>query len=225
LSDEIAFIYNKQIWKVSLKSQDITTLYTVDPKFKVIKQEWAPHRDNKYIAFIYEQGVNYGSLYLINPRQKDSLDLYDSDHTLLDLSWAPDATKVAFSVQPDSIYTASSNTSHPVRIIYGACSHLGPLLRYSPVESGNPMLLMLAKKDFSEDGYHLALVDQPAKNETDGGTLKYLTGPGATNAVWSPDGSKIAYSFKGSFWVMDNNGNNKKLISLDEIMNPDWSKK
>ncbi len=225
LSDEISFIYNNQIWKASLKSQAIVTLFTSDHNFKLEKQEWAPHRDNKYIAFLYNQGLNYGALYLVNPRQKDSLDLYDSDHTLMELSWAPDATKVAFSVKPDSVFTASPNTSHPVRIIYGASPDLGPLLRYSPVESASPMLLMLAKKDATDDGYSLALVDKASKSDDDGGSLKFLTGPGVTTAVWSPDGSKIAYTFNGNFWVMDNNGNNKKLISLDDVMNPDWSKK
>ena len=70
LSDEVAFIYNRQIWKASLKSQDIVTLYTPDPNFKVFKEEWAPHRDNKYIAFFYFQGINYASLYLVNPRKR-----------------------------------------------------------------------------------------------------------------------------------------------------------
>jgi len=225
LSDEIAFIYRNQIWKLNLKSQVLITLYTTDPNFSISKEEWAPHRDNKYIAFLYSQGVNYSSLYLVNPRQKDSLDLYDSDHAILDLSWSPDALKVAFSVKPDSIYTASSNTSHPTRIVYGVSPLLGPLLRYSPVESGNPMILLLAKKDASDDGYRVALVDQFAKTDMDSGSLKFLTGPGVTNAIWSPDGSKIGYILKGNYWTMDTSGNNKTLISPDGITNPDWSKK
>ncbi len=225
LSDEIAFIYHSQIWKINLKSQVLITLFTPDPNFTIIKQEWAPHRDNKYIAFLYSQGVNYSSLYLVNPRQKDSLDLFDSDHRILDLSWSPDALKVAYSVKPDSIYTASSNTSLPSRIIYGVSPNLGPLLRYSPVESGNPMILLLAKKDASDDGYRVALVDQIAKTDQDSGSLKFLTGPGATNAIWSPDGLKIGYTLNGNFWIMDANGNNKTLISPDGITNPDWSKK
>jgi Tol biopolymer transport system component len=225
LSDEIAFIYRSQIWKVNIKSKDIITLFTSDPNFAIVMQEWAPHRDNKYIAFIYSQGVNYGSVYLVNPRQKDSLDLCDSDHTLLDLSWSPDALKVAYSVKPDSIYTASSNTSIPARIIYGASPDLGPLLRYSPVESGSPMMLMLAKKDLNDAGYRVALLDQTAKSDQDSGALKFLSGPGVTNAIWSPDGSKIGYIIDGNFWVMDNSGNNKKLISPDGITHPDWSKK
>jgi hypothetical protein len=132
---------------------------------------------------------------------------------------------VAYSVKPDSIYTASSNTSLPSRIIYGVSPNLGPLLRYSPVESGNPMILLLAKKDASDDGYRVALVDQIAKTDQDSGSLKFLTGPGATNAIWSPDGLKIGYTLNGNFWIMDANGNNKTLISPDGITNPDWSKK
>ena len=225
LSDEMAFIYHNQIWKVNLKSQDLITLFTSDPDLIIVRQEWAPHRDNKYIAFLYSQGLNYSSLYFVNPRQKDFLDLVDSDHALLDLSWSPDALKVAYSVKPDSIYTASSNTSRPVRLIYGASPDLGPLLRYSSVESGSPMLLMLAKKSMDDDGYRVALMDQPAKNDQDSGTLKFLTGPGVTNAIWSPDGSKIGYIINGNFWIMDNSGNNKKLISPDGVVNPDWSKK
>lgn len=225
LSDEIAFMYHNQIWKVNVKSQDLITLFTPDPNFHIARQEWAPHRDNKYIAFLYIQGINYGSVYLVNPRQKDSLDLFDSDHALLDLSWSPDALKVAFSVKPDIIYTASSNTSRPDRLIYGASPELGSLLRYSPVESGNPMILMLAKKDLSDAGYRVALMDQQAKNDQDSGTLKYLTGPGVTNAIWSPDGTKIGYILKGDFWIMDASGKSKTLISQDGIMHPDWSKK
>ena len=225
LSDEIAFIYNHQIWKINLKTQILVTLFTPDQNFDIKKQEWAPHRDNKYIAFPYSQGINYSSLYLVNPRQKDTLNLYDSDHAILDLSWSPDALKVAFSVKPDSVYTASANTSHPVRILYSASPELGPILRYSPVESGNPMILLLAKKIATDEGYRVALIDQMAKSDTDSGTLKFLTGPGVTNAIWSPDGSKIGYTLNGNYWTMDTSGNNKTMISPDGVTNPDWSKK
>ncbi len=225
LSEEIAFVYHRQIWKVIIKSQAIVTLFTSDPNFNIAQEEWAPHRDNKYIAFLYPQGINYSSLYLVNPRQKDSLDLFDSDHALLDLSWSPDALRVAFSVKPDSIYTASANTSHPVPLILGASPELGPLLRYSPSESGKPMVMLLAKEDITDNGYRVALIDRPSKDATDTGSLKFLTEPGVSNAIWSPDGSKIAYIVNGDLWIMDNTGNNKNLISLNGIMHPDWSTK
>jgi Tol biopolymer transport system component len=225
-SDEISFVYHNQVWKVDLTTLSQQTLVNLDSSYLISAIEWAPHRDNKYIAFLVKKGINFFSLNLVNPRLLDQLKLDDSPHLLSDMTWAPDARNIAYISDKNSIYTASPETSLPKLLIWGASPEIGPLLSYSPAESASPQLLMLAKKTIGDSGYSVALVDKPSSGDQDSGTLKYLTEPGVVNGIWSPDGSKIAYIQNGELWVMDAlTGKNKTRIAATGIQSPNWSKK
>ncbi len=225
-SDEISFTYHSQVWKVDLSTLILQTLADLDPHYLVSGIEWAPHRDNKYIAFLVKKGINFFSLNLVNPRLLDQLKLVDSSTPLADISWSPDARKIAYISNKESIYTASAETSLPKQIIWGASPELGPLLCYSPIESTTPQLMLLAKKKLTDSGYCVALVDKLSSGDQDSGTLKYLTEPGVENAIWAPDGSKIAYILDGELWIMESStGKNKVRIAATGIQSPNWSKK
>jgi Tol biopolymer transport system component len=225
-SDEIAFIYNRQIWKIELDDLTQVTLASPDSSYTISTIEWAPHRDTKYVAYLSKKGDNFFGLMLVNPRLKDKLDMGEMKFPVSDLSWSPDARKVAFIQNNNQIYTASPDTSLPKLIIYNASPELGSLLSYSPVESGSPVLMTLAKQTTADTGYRVAIVDQPSKGDQDTGSLKYLTEPGVTDAIWSPDGNKIGFVMDGEMWTMDAfNGANKTRIAATGIISPNWSKK
>jgi Tol biopolymer transport system component len=225
-SDEIAFIYHRQIWKIELDDLTQITLASPDPSYTVSTIEWAPHRDTKYVAYLSKKGESFFGLLLVNPRLKDRLDLVEVKYPVADLSWSPDARQIAFIQNHNQIYTASPDTSLPKLIIYNASPELGPLLSYSPVESGSPVLMTLAKQTISDEGYRVAIVDQPSKGDQDPGSLKYLTETGVSDAIWSPDGNKIAYVRDGELWMMDAfSGANKIRIAATGIITPNWSKK
>ncbi len=228
-SDEISFIYRKQVWKIQTDGAGLVSLFTPDPNFSISALEWAPHRDTKYVAFLLQQGVNYFSLMLVNPRLLDNLDLADLRNAVEDISWSPDARNVAYLVKRianDSVFTASPESSQPKSVIQWPKDTLAPLISYCPIESAAPTLMTLAKKSEDDTGYRVAIVDKAAKDETDTGSLKFLTDPGVDNAIWSPDGSKIAYGKDGELWIMDAlTGNNKTRIAATGIMSPCWSKK
>jgi len=225
-SDEITYVYHHQIWKVDLTTLLHVTLATVDPAYSMAAVEWAPHRDNKYIAYLVQKGLNYFTLMLVNPRLLDTLKLADTTYAVSDISWTPDARRVAYLVHKDSIYTASPETSIPKRIFWGTVPEIGPVLAYSPAESASPVLMTIAKKIDSDKDYRVALVDKPAASDADSGSLKFLTDAGVVNAVWSPDGSKILYVQNGELWVMDaQTGANKNRIAAIGIRSISWSKK
>jgi Tol biopolymer transport system component len=225
-SDKIAYIYHKQIWEVDVETQSSKSLFTPsDPSFSIWGLEWAPYRDNKSIAFLLQKGEKAFALWLVNPRLLDQLQLTDIRYSAQDFSWSSDTRQVAYLVDSSFIYTASSETSIPQPVIQNASPELGPMIRYSPAETGSDFLLVLAKKDLSEQDYRVALVDQKSKDPTDTGTLKYLSEPGVTNALWSPDGQKIAYLQSGNLWVMNLDGSAKTEVSIAGIQSPDWSRK
>jgi Tol biopolymer transport system component len=225
-SDEIAYIYHNQIGKTDLATDSQVTLANFDVAYSISAIEWAPHRDNKYIAFLVKKGADFFSVMLVNPRLKDQLDLADTTDPLADLSWASDASKVAYLSTRNIVYTASAETSLPKKVISNASPEMGPLLSYSPVESTAPLLLTLAKKDPTDDGYRVAWVEKASAADNDPGSLKFLTEPGVVDAIWSPDGSKIAYVTEGELWVMDAlTGANKTRIAATGIQYPSWSKK
>lgn len=224
-SDEIAFAYKNTLWKVNLENMDQETLSAQDPAFNVVEVEWAPHRDNKFVAFLVQKGLDHFSLRLSNPRLNDELKLFESSVPISDISWSADAREVAYILDHDSVYSASSDRSLPKPILINQTVHLGNLLTYSPSEGGN-LLMLLAKKSPSDDAYRVAIVDKPSKDGSDPGTLKFLTEDGVVDAIFSPDGSKIAYVQSGELWVMDaNNGAHKTRIAAIVPLQPCWSKK
>ncbi len=224
LSDEIAFYYHNEIRKVWEDSYELETIATVDSEFSISAIEWAPHRDNKYVAYLVKKGVNYFGLKISNPRLKDDLKLTDSSVPLSDISWSSDARDVAYISDHTIIYSASAQTSFPKVLLSLPSSLLGSLISFSPSETGT-ILMVLAKQDAAESGYRVAIVDKFAK-DSDPGSLKYLTEPGVDYAIWSPNGSKIAYLQSGELWVMDGlTGANKTRIAATGILSPCWSKK
>lgn len=223
-SDEIAFCYQNQVWKVNIENHNLLTLAEEDPNYTVSALEWAPHFDNKYVAFIVHQGRDYTSLKLVNPRLKDILKLASTQDPIVDISWTSDARDVAYLIGTKTVFTASSQTSQPKMIVSNPCPELGPLVSYSPSQT-TAHLMLLAKEFETDGGYRVALVDKASKNSTDPGSLNYLTDPGVDDAIWSPDGSKIAYVQSGDLWVMDASGANKHRIALIGVQFPSWSKK
>jgi hypothetical protein len=224
LSDEIVFYYHNQVWKIGIDAYSQESLDTVDPNYSISAIEWAPHRDNKYVAFLVKKGIDYFGLKLTNPRLKDDLKLAESSVPLSDISWSSDARDVAYISDNTVIYSVSPQTSLPKTLFSMSGPLLGPLIAFSPSETGT-VLMVLAKQDALESMYRVALVDKFAK-DPDPGSLKYLTEPGVDDAIWSPDGSKIAYLQSGELWVMDSlTGANKTRIAATGILSPCWSKK
>lgn len=225
-SDELVYAYHQQVWKVELNNLSQITLAGFDNSYTIPVVEWAPHRDNKYVAVLVKKGINFFGLTLVNPRLKDVLKLVDSPKPISDIAWTPDARLIAYTLNNSAIYTASAETSIPKLLISNASPQLGPLIAYKPVEESTPCLMVLAKQTVEEQGYRVALVDKISKDDKDSGTLKYLTESGVENAVWSPDGTKIAYLKAGELWIMDGQtGNNKTRIAATGILSPNWSKK
>jgi Tol biopolymer transport system component len=196
----------------------------MDPAFEIVKVEWAPHRDNKFVAYLVRKGSASYSLGLVNPRLLDQLTISEVNSPILDISWSPDARKVAYIAKKFNVYTASADTTFPKVVIQNLSPGLGPLLSFSPLETSTA-ILVLAKKTSDETGYRVGVITQYAKTDQDLGAITFLTEPGVDDAVWSPDGSKIAYTQAGELWVMDASGGNKSRLAVTGIQFPSWSRK
>jgi len=224
-SDQIVYGYKNQVWLIQLDTQEQSTLVNADPSYSIESVTWAPHRENKYVAYTVRKGRNYYSVMLVNPRLKDKLTLIEAIKTVPAISWSSGAEKVAYVSGNRALYTTTVEESSPKVVINNASPDLGPFVAYSPVE-GAAKLMLLAKQTSGDTGYKVALVDQAAKTDQDTGTLKYLTPAGVEYATWSPDSTKIAYVISGELWIMESgSGLSKTRIALTGIQSPDWSKK
>ncbi|HTA76132.1 MAG TPA: hypothetical protein VK791_03125 [bacterium] len=223
-SDQIVYGYKNQVWLLQLDTLEQSTLVTVDPSYTIEAVAWAPHRENKYVAYTVRKGANYYSVMLVNPRLKDKLTLIDSIKSVPSISWSSGAEKLAYVSGNKALYTTTVEESTPKVVINSASPDLAPFVAFSPVE-GAAKLLLLAKESSNDTGYKVAIVDQAAKTDQDTGTLKYLTPAGVESATWSPDSTKIAYVISGELWIMESSGMGKMRIALTGIQSPDWSKK
>jgi hypothetical protein len=222
-SDEVVYCYKHQVWKVNLMTGIHQTLAELDRANLVEAVEWAPRRENKFVAFLAKKGEAFYALTVVNPRLLDSLVLSEINTKVRDISWTSDARNVAYLKDDNEVLTSSPETSSPKMILNHACEELAPFLSYSPQE-GSGTLMVLAKKT-SGEGYRVATMEKASTGPTDTGTLKYLTDPGVDGATWSPDGANIAYTQSVELWVMDVNGANKKRLAATGILYPQWSKK
>ncbi len=223
-SDEIAYCYKNQIWVVNLDNLIQTTLVTTDPDYIISSLQWAPHRENKFIAYTVHKGDNYYSIKIANPRLKDTLTLVESLKSVPLISWSSDASKLAYLSDESSVYSTTVEDTTPKGLYVGTLPILGGILAFTPADGGK-RVLVLAKKTPTEPTFHVAVLDPP-KNDKDIPAFKFLTEDAIDYAVWSPDGTKIAYTANGELWIMDSaNGMNKTRIALTGIQFPDWSKK
>lgn len=223
-SDEIAYCYKNQIWVVNLDTLNQTTLVSSDPDYTITSLQWAPHRENKFIAYTVRKGENYYGIKIANPRLNDTLTLVESLKAVPGISWSSDASKLAYLSDNSSVYSTTIEDTTPRGMFVGVVPVLGPKIAYTPADGGS-RLMVLAKKTQDEPSYHVAVLD-PVKNDKETPALKFLTEAGIDDAVWSPDGSKIAYVTSGELWTMDAaNGTNKTRVAITGIQSPDWSKK
>lgn len=222
-SDQIAFIYKKQVMLVELDKLSQVSLAQVDPNYQIVAIDWAPRRDNRYVAYLVRQGEGYHSLYLVNPRLHDIMQLASLHETAGPIGWSSDASSVAF-IHNNSLSEVAYETKRTKAILQEATPEYGPILSYAPVD-GNTSILMLAKKDKSDEDFRVALVGKASADTSDPGSLKFLTEDGVEFATWSPDATKILYVRQGAIWVMDAAGANKKRVSLAGAKTPAWAAK
>ncbi len=222
-SDQIALIYRDQILLIDLEKLSHTSLVTVDPNHQILSLDWAPRRDNRYIAYMVRHGERFHCLYLVNPRLKDTIRLAGIQASAGPISWSSDANSVAY-ISDNYLSEVAYETQRGKALLQEATPEFGGILSYAPVD-GNNNILTLAKKDAKDHAYRVALVDKPSAGGSDQGSLKFLTEPGVEFATWSPDGTKILYVLQGAIWTMDVSGANKKRISLAGAKAPVWAKK
>ncbi|MCX5636088.1 MAG: hypothetical protein NTX52_00140 [Planctomycetota bacterium] len=154
---------------------------------------WRYNEDN----ILYYDPYWNGTVYIMNADGSGQTALANGRYP----SWSSDGTKIVFSpgirmMNPDGSGQA---------ILYGAGSEPA----WSP--NGNKIVFSIAKLDITPDSRtyfpDLYMMD------SDGSNLKRLTfddyeydffsvGLQRRRPTWSPDGTKIAYHYKGDIWVM-----------------------
>lgn len=223
-SDQIAFLYRGQVWLVDvLEPSTPRSLAVKDPLYQVVALEWAPRRDNKFIAYLVQEGESQYSLWLVNPRLKDHARIAQMHQPVRGFTWMGDVNHLQYLLGDSDVYQCTYESFTQKAVLLNPVESLGPLIACSPVDNSTTTLF-LARKG-GESKYRVAVLEKASTGPKESGSLLFLTEPGADFATWSPDGTKIAYTMDRELWTMDASGANKKRVNAGGILQPAWSKK
>jgi Tol biopolymer transport system component len=219
-SHEIAYIYNHQIYIINIQTLASSSIFTAKPTEKLVLVSWDPWIAKYILCETNENGTVDHNLYLINLKKAVSklVIAFRSPNSVV--SWNSSGEifsyETAHSIRQFSIENFKSQyVFHlPYRFEFG------PSLLFSPRNS-NQLLFVVQQRSFLSK-WKLALVTL-SRNKTS--LFRILTSAEVKNAVWSPNGSKIAYIDNGNLWIMNSNGSNKHCISYSGIETLTWSKK
>jgi len=168
--------------------------------------------DSKIVYSSSEDGGGYRDIWIMNADGSNHIQLTDNDFQEDDPSYDPSGDRIVFSLRGSSnsdIWVMDSDGSDPKPITDGQGKYFDPSV--SP--DGKSVICSYIEPD----GDYASIV----KVSIDGfsvETLAYDTLQ-MTEPVYSPDGNKIAYlvssddiSGRGSIWIMDSDGNNRKKL-------------
>lgn len=220
-SDQLAYLFQGQVWLWDRQKASPQVLAAPHPNFRAVEVEWAPRRENRYVAYLVQTGRGSAELWLANPRIHDQLLLARVEQgTPGPLTWHPNTDSVAFRATLHRIETADVNGLGSKPLFESLDHDFGPVLRYTPVESSQPQLLLLARPT-GEEAWRVAVLTPGEKPTL---TLHEHTA-GATDAVWSPDGKRVAYTASGNLFLMNPDGTQKTRLTVEGVMALDWSRK
>jgi len=142
-------------------------------------------------------------------------------------SWSSDGTKIVFSSNqhgPLEIFLMNQDGSDQRRLTFNGRKRYEPA--WSP--NGNKIVFSIEKLDMTPDNW--TYFPDLYMMESDGSNLKRLTfddyeynffseGLQRRRPTWSPDGTKIAYHYKGDIWVMSSLAVLNADIQHDGIVN------
>jgi Tol biopolymer transport system component len=155
---------------------------------------WRYNEDN----ILYHDPYWNGTIYIMNADGSGQTALANGRYP----SWSSDGTKIVYS---PGIRMMNPDGSGQAILLYGG----GYEPAWSP--NGNKIVFSIAKADITPDS--LTYFPDLYMMDSDGSNLKRLTfddyeydffseGLQRRRPTWSPDGTKIAYHYKGDIWVM-----------------------
>jgi tricorn protease len=171
------FIYLSLILAVFISASDLMGINTDDTR--MLSQ---PVITKTHIAFIYAE-----DLWIANSDGTDPRRLTVDEGIESDPFFSPDGKLIAFSAQYDGntdVYIISSSGGIPVRLTW----HPGEDLVRGFSPDGKKVLFASQRSSFTTRYYQLYTVD------ISGGFPEELEIPNAWSAVYSPDGTKMAYT-------------------------------
>lgn len=130
-------------------------------------------------------------------------------------AWSHQGDRIAFPSHRDGnaeIYVMNSDGSHQIRLTNTAASESHP--NWSPDD--RKIAYSLTNKDGSEEIWAM---------NSDGTGQARITANGGSGPVWSPDGTRIAFTLGANIWVMDADGSNQRQLTNKIVFNffPTWS--
>ena len=211
---------------------------------------WSP--DGEQIAFTYIDGSRGNKdhvgvdVYVVDADGSEPKNLTNTDDECNGAAWSPDGKRIAFAATADEdigLYVINADGTDRHRVIGGGWEGFDlndPLHPRPPFPEINRALIRIdtySTAAWSPDGKRLAFAyewfspdgrngpGQIGVIDADGGEPTVLTDADgyAQYPDWSPDGTKIAYHFRGNVYVYDlNSGENTALTNDDRSYFPKW---